>query len=114
MTTFFPWAPGDRTTGRKKVRLAFLQAGGLLPFPRTGCVLYAEVDYTEVGEGRQGWFGRAETVSLCASASESGYYTEALRAIPPQTLPFSRNFLPQIPVFHDFSTRRHTPRGFFA
>jgi hypothetical protein len=46
-------APGVRTTGRKKVCLASLHAGGLLPFPRTGCVLYAEVNGTGVKEGRQ-------------------------------------------------------------
>ena len=58
MATFFPWAPGVRTTGRKKVRMAMRQAGGLLPFPRTGCVLYAKVDGTGVGEGRQAGGGR--------------------------------------------------------
>ena len=49
MATFFRAAPGVRTTGRKKVREAMRQAGGLLPFPRTGCVLYAMVDCTGVG-----------------------------------------------------------------
>jgi hypothetical protein len=47
-------------TGRKKVRQDVRKAGGLLPFPRTGCVLHAYWDVTSASGSTSSLRGRSD------------------------------------------------------